>query len=162
MKPDTESQTIDLPLEGGCACAALRYRLGSAPVLLFACHCHQCQRQSGSAFGLSLRVRRADLTLSGPFKTRLRQTERNTASETVFCPACGARIFNARPGTDFCHLRGGTLDETGWLRPAAHIWTDSAQPWMRFDAGTLVYPGQPNDLSAIERLWQDRMAPRFR
>ncbi|WP_068298372.1 GFA family protein [Pararhodobacter sp. CCB-MM2] len=162
MTPDTERPTIDLPLEGGCACGALRYRLGSAPILLFACHCHQCQRQSGSAFGQSLRVRRADLTLSGEVQTRMRQTERGTTSETVFCPGCGARIFNARPGTEFCHLRGGTLDDTSWLRPAAHIWTDSAQPWMRFDPEVLISPGQPDDLGAIEQLWQSKMSPRFR
>ena len=26
-------------------------------------------------------------------------------------------------------IKAGTLDDPGWLTPAMHIWTDSAQPW---------------------------------
>src|SRR5258708_12534645 len=37
-------------LEGGCACGAVRYRLGSAPMFVHCCHCRDCQRQTGSAF----------------------------------------------------------------------------------------------------------------
>ena len=152
---------VSLPLHGGCACGALRYTLTSAPLALLACHCSLCQRQSGSAFGQSLRVTLADLHLDGPSETRLRDTERGTKSQMVFCPNCGGRIYNARPGTPVCHLRGGTLDDTSWLRPAAHLWTSRAQPWVSFGAGTLIYDGQPDDLQPIVSLWQDRFAPEF-
>src|SRR5262245_66075438 len=37
-------------LEGGCACAAVRYRLASPPMFVHCCHCRDCQRQTGSAF----------------------------------------------------------------------------------------------------------------
>ena len=37
-------------LEGGCACAAVRYRLASPPIFVHCCHCRDCQRQTGSAF----------------------------------------------------------------------------------------------------------------
>ncbi len=63
--PDSSRPDVSLPLQGGCACGAVRYTLKSAPVALFACHCTLCQRQSGSAFGQSLRVRRADLDIQG-------------------------------------------------------------------------------------------------
>lgn len=162
MSFDTDRPTVSLPLEGGCACGSLRYRLTSAPLALFACHCSLCQRQSGSAFGQSLRVNRADLSLTGRSETMVRDTERGTRSESLFCPGCGGRIFNARPGTGICHLRGGTLDDTSWLRPSAHIWTCKAQPWMVFGANTLVYDGQPDDLGPIIAHWQDSKAPRFR
>lgn len=159
--PVSSRSTVSLPLHGGCACGAVRYSLSSAPIALFACHCTLCQRQSGSAFGQSLRVRRADLTWTGETVTRERLTERGTASESLFCPGCGGRIFNARPGTDFCHLRAGTLDDTSWLKPAAHIWTQHAQPWFTPPADTLVEPGQPQDLDPIIRHWQAVMAPVF-
>jgi hypothetical protein len=37
-------------LEGGCACAAVRYRLAAPPMFVHCCHCRDCQRQTGSAF----------------------------------------------------------------------------------------------------------------
>ena len=40
-------------LEGGCACATLRYRLASQPMFVHCCHCRDCQRQTGSAFVLA-------------------------------------------------------------------------------------------------------------
>jgi hypothetical protein len=152
---------VALPLTGGCACGAVRYRLSSAPVLLFACHCSLCQRQSGSAFGLSLRVRRDDLALSGPVARFDRVTERGAPSESLFCPSCGGRILNARPSTEFFHLRGCTLDDTSWLRPAAHIWTEGRQDWVTLDPEALLHPRQPDDLQAMTALWQARMAPDF-
>ena len=41
--------------EGGCQCGAIRYRLLRAPVALCSCHCKHCQKQSSSAFGLSIK-----------------------------------------------------------------------------------------------------------
>jgi hypothetical protein len=37
-------------MDGGCACGVVRYRLRSEPMFVNCCHCHECQRQTGSAF----------------------------------------------------------------------------------------------------------------
>ena len=42
--------------EGGCACGAIRYRLGSDPLFIHCCHCLNCQRQTGSAFVINLMI----------------------------------------------------------------------------------------------------------
>jgi hypothetical protein len=47
---------LRLPQAGGCQCGAVRYEIAAAPLTLYACHCAECQRQSGSAFGLSMPV----------------------------------------------------------------------------------------------------------
>ena len=41
-------------LTGGCQCGAVRYAISAAPLRLIACHCRECQKQSASAFGMSL------------------------------------------------------------------------------------------------------------
>lgn len=38
------------PLDGGCACGALRYRLHREPMLVHCCHCTRCQRETGGPF----------------------------------------------------------------------------------------------------------------
>jgi len=47
--------------EGGCQCGKIRYRLTAEPQMLYICHCSDCQKQSASAFGMSLRMRPGDI-----------------------------------------------------------------------------------------------------
>ena len=47
---------MSVPLEGGCACGAVRYRLTSEPLFTHCCHCLNCQRQTGSAFVINLLI----------------------------------------------------------------------------------------------------------
>ena len=46
------------PYTGGCLCGEIRYRLSAEPLVLYACHCTDCQRQSATAFNLSMPVAR--------------------------------------------------------------------------------------------------------
>jgi hypothetical protein len=41
------------PLEGGCACGFVRYRLEARPLIAHCCHCTSCQRETGTAFALN-------------------------------------------------------------------------------------------------------------
>jgi hypothetical protein len=42
-----------LPLHGSCPCTYISYTLTSSPLIVHACHCTHCQRESGSAFALN-------------------------------------------------------------------------------------------------------------
>ncbi|MEZ5894701.1 MAG: GFA family protein, partial [Parvularculaceae bacterium] len=64
----------------------------------------------------------------------------------LYCKDCGNRIANGQtPTSGVLSLRCGTLDDTQWLRPAGHIWTKSAQPWVAFAESDLVCETQPTD-----------------
>jgi hypothetical protein len=52
-------------------------------------------------------------------------------------------------------LRAGTLDDTRWLKPVAHLWTRSAQPWFALPEGARTYETQPDDPAELVRLWQE-------
>ncbi|KAL2839507.1 hypothetical protein BJY01DRAFT_219243 [Aspergillus pseudoustus] len=41
------------PMEGGCPCGLIRYRMESAPLIVHCCHCTSCQRETGTAFALN-------------------------------------------------------------------------------------------------------------
>jgi len=51
------------PLTGGCPCGAIRYQVTALPLLLYACHCTNCQRQSGSALAINMPVRTETLRM---------------------------------------------------------------------------------------------------
>jgi hypothetical protein len=44
------------PIEGGCDCRAVRYRMLSAPLFVHCCHCRWCQRESGASFALNAMI----------------------------------------------------------------------------------------------------------
>jgi hypothetical protein len=76
-----------------------------------------------------------------------------------FCSRCGARVWTEF--TKFDHvmnLKPGTLDETRWLVPVAHIWLKSRQPWVPIPSGVLRFEEQPTDFSPILRAWAEKLA----
>ena len=132
--------------EGGCQCGAVRYRFTGRPLTLYLCHCKECQKQSASAFGMSLWVRRDSFEiLSGTPKVWSRPAASGGQMVCAFCSDCGSRLFHAGgPESETISLKAGSLDDTSWLRPAGHIWTKSAQTWMPLD-GAFAFEGEPPD-----------------
>ena len=116
-------------MKGGCQCGAARYEISGAPVSLYVCHCRHCQKQSSSAFGMSLIVAREQIALSGELKFWKTAGESGREKVCAFCPQCGARLYHAYPGGHIS-VKAGTLDDISQLRPARHIWTKRALPWL--------------------------------
>jgi len=51
-----------------------------------------------------------------------------------FCRKCGSSLASEAEVLPIALiLKAGTLDDTSWVKPAFHIWTDSAQPWVHID-----------------------------
>jgi hypothetical protein len=147
------------PITGGRQCGKVRYTLKAPPITLYCCHCTECQRQSASAFGMSMRLRLEDVEVTGEMA---RFTRKKTASGSAlvcdFCPSCGVRLFHRREayGADVS-LKAGSLDDTSWLVPAGHIWTGSKQKWVAIDGDELSYAGQPDDFAALAERWRVMM-----
>ncbi len=135
-----------LPIEGGCQCGKLRYRLKAKPVMFYLCHCSECQRHTSSAFGESLRIHANDLEISGEYASVTRLAESGKTRIGHFCPSCGVRVVHGTlGGEELVNIKAGTLDDTSWLVPAGHIWTRSKQPFFTIRNDELDYPRQPDD-----------------
>ena len=140
--------TITLPLTGGCQCGALRYEVGEAPSMTYTCHCTDCQHITGSAFSLAITVRDSAFRLT---KGEPRLVQRTADSGRVvtrwLCPECGCWIVGGpqkgEDGQMIRRVRGGTLDDTSWLRPTAHFWTRRKQKWVMLPEGDRVFATQP-------------------
>lgn len=143
--------TVPLPLAGRCQCGALEYAVSQPPVMVYACHCTNCQKQTGSAFVLSATVLETAFAFRAGEPARVGWTsDAGTERYGLFCGSCGTRIVNGQqPSIGFYSLRAGTLDDTSWVRPAGHIWMRSAQPWFRPDPDDLVYEERPGDYAAL-------------
>ncbi len=134
--------------EGGCQCGNIRYRLTAEPLQLYVCHCRHCQKQSSSAFGMSLIMRPGALVLlRGEPKLWTTRADSGAIKRCAFCPDCGSRIYHGGDDEDApISIKAGTLDDTSSLQPTDHIWTSSAQHWLHLDAGEFrLSPGEPED-----------------
>ena len=118
-------------LTGGCRCGACRYDIaGQTLPPVYACHCHICQRWSGSAFSLQALVPEAALSVTGPVVIYEITTKDRTSSQRV-CGVCHSRLYNTntrRPCVAV--VRAGTLDRSEELVCMAHIYTAYKQRWV--------------------------------
>lgn len=131
------------PLEGGCACGAVRYRLMTKPMYVHCCHCRWCQRETGSAFVLNAMIE-ADRVeaLRGRPEVVLTPSESGKGQKIARCPSCRVALWSnyAGAGDKIRFVRVGTLDDPDRLPPDIHIFTSSKQPWVRLPEDALVFP----------------------
>ena len=139
----------DFHQTGGCQCGAIRYTLTARPQVVYCCHCTECQHQSSSAFGISVRVSRTALSIEGE-TAKFTKASGDKLTICEFCADCGSRLFHNRPAyEDKLNIKGGTFDDTSWLKPAGHIWLKSKQAWLLIPEDGLHYQGQPDDYDAL-------------
>ena len=148
---------MKLPLTGGCQCGAVRYEIDAEPLTVIACHCTECQRQSASAFGMTVPVPRAALKIvKGKPAHWSRVAESGNEVGAVFCPDCGVRLYHEPVNKAFPNVKAGTFDDTSWIVPVGHIWTEKAQPWMREQLQGVTYPRQQPNMDALIAAWRAR------
>jgi hypothetical protein len=143
------------PLEGGCVCGAIRYRLNAAPLSLYACHCKRCQCYSGGAYSMSMPALKKDFDiLQGAPKEYAEQAESGRTVRVFFCETCGTRVWHAPSHSpDQINIKPGTLDDTSWIAPVAHLWTGRMQPGTRLDEDAVCIEGQPASRDPLYEAW---------
>lgn len=143
---------------GGCECKSVRYQFNGKPMTCYACHCTDCQTVTGSAFALSMLVHEHDLhIIEGEIHIRKIPDDRIEIRRHE-CKGCGTVMwFSADAYPNMAALKPGTLDDTHWFTPIAHLWTRSAQPWIKLDSTAKQYETQAK-FSELVELWANHHA----
>src|SRR5271170_4321747 len=121
-----------MSLSGSCSCGAVKYQLTSAPMFVHCCHCHDCQRQTGTAFVLNALIEadRVELLSGEPSASKM-QTDSGRPHTVYRCPDCGTAVWSEYGGVKSLRfIRVGTLDDPSALPPDVHIYTRSKLPWV--------------------------------
>jgi hypothetical protein len=101
------------PYTGGSQCGSVSYVVTAEPIRVSACHCKECQRRSGSAFAVSVLLKKDSLTVIGPTKQFTRIADSGNEVTCGFCPECGVRIYHAlQSAPDVLALKPGSLADT--------------------------------------------------
>lgn len=106
------------------------------------CHCHWCQRETGSAFALNAMIETDRVqVLQGATATIPVPSESGSGQHIVRCKQCQVTLWSHYPGGGpaIAFVRLGTLDAPHGVVPDVHIYTASKQPWLVLPDGTPAY-----------------------
>ncbi|KAL1741580.1 Mss4-like protein [Schizophyllum fasciatum] len=122
--------------KGGCFCKTIRFEVDLASpddARMSICHCPNCKKFTGSAFGVTAKIPRAAFHVTSG--AALTKHEGNNGSGSVltreFCGACGSGIleYGASAGENV-YLFYGSLDEPDALPPKGEFFTKYRAGWM--------------------------------
>lgn len=132
------------PLEGGCLCGAIRYRIAVTTDDVTHCHCSLCRRSTGAPFVTWLTVPAASFAI-----VRGRPVERRSTPHAVrsFCGTCGTALtFREDPRPHAIDVTAGSLDEPERVAPREHIHVRSRLQWTAVGDGLPEFPeGNPSE-----------------
>jgi len=148
-------------MEGGCTCGHVRYGLTGKPLIVHACHCTWCQRETGTAHALNA-LYEADRVehLKAEPEIILTPSASGQGQRIARCPNCKVAIWSNYPqaGPVVRFVRVGTTDNPSECPPDIHIFTSSKLPWVTFPPGARVVAEFYN----LDEVWSDEAKERRR
>lgn len=148
------------PVDGGCDCGKIRYRMLTAPLVVHCCHCRWCQRETGASFALNAMIE-ADrvVNLGDEPEVVLTPSNSGNGQRVARCPQCKVAVWSHYAGsgrlTKF--VRVGTLDNPDVLPPDVHIFVASKQPWVTLSGSVQSYA----EFYDREGVWRQDSLDRF-
>ena len=133
-----------MEIKGRCLCGAVRYDAHVEPEFVGVCHCRDCQKFTGSAFGTLVGLPQSALEIQGELKSYSKLGDSGKPIVRLFCPECGSSIAEApstRPG--MLILNAGTLDDPTCVTPIVEIYCDRALPWVQLGDEMHRFPKMP-------------------
>lgn len=133
-----------------CCCGALQVEAEGDPVAVVACHCRECQRRTGSVFGVGAYYDKEKIRASGPERVYVRGGQEGRKLRMHFCPTCGTTVYwdaDLRP--NMIGVAVGAFGDTEFPAPNRSIWERSRHGWVafahdlqHFETGTAARPPQ--------------------
>jgi len=114
-----------------CACGQLRVSCRGEPSAVTLCHCLQCQRRTGSAFGIGAFFDRGVVQTDGEAATFARVSDAGIEVRFHFCKVCGSTVYwetERRPG----HLAvaAGCFADPDFPAPRKAVFSEHRHPWI--------------------------------
>jgi len=148
-------------MEGGFTCRHVRYRLNGRPLIVHACHCTWCQRETGTAHGLNAlyEAERVEHIAAEP-EIIVTPSVSGKGQRIARCPNCKVALWSNYPqaGSAVRFVRVGTMDDPGAYPPDIHIFTSTKLPWVTIAPGAKVVA----EFYDLDEVWSDEAKERRR
>lgn len=131
--------------EAGCHCGELRLRCTGEPSKVSLCHCHDCQRRTGSLFSVAVFFPRAEVAVVGGTSKAFRRPSASGFDVTFhFCPECGSSLWwepDRLP--DRIGVAVGAFADPGFPMPDQAVWSQDRHPWLVLPPGIAAHTRNP-------------------
>ncbi len=111
-----------------CSCGQLRVTCEGDPVRVAICHCLECQKRTGSIFGVTARFPRAAVSTEGRAAQWTRVGDSGGSATFNFCPVCSAIVYWDLE-TDYVAVPVGAFADPSFPPPGISIYEERAHPW---------------------------------
>ncbi|WP_442892589.1 GFA family protein [Ensifer sp. CCNWLY38] len=129
-----------------CLCGAVRISCGEPAGAGGYCHCEDCRKSTGSAFGVNIPFEASEFRIiSGEIRSFTKTADSGNDLTRHFCPNCGSPLFGTSPQhPGRIYVRAGIIDQPSLVRPASQTWCESKVEWSAIDPRLPSYPeGRP-------------------
>ena len=118
--------------QAACVCGQLKIACEGEPRLVSICHCLECQRRTGSVYGVQAWFARDQIaSVVGETREFRRVADSGNAVTFRFCPVCGATIHweaAKRPG--FVAIAVGAFADPSFPTPRVAVWEKRRHDWV--------------------------------
>jgi len=123
-----------------CQCGGLAVDLPDEGGAVVACHCIDCQRRTGSHFGVLAYYPAETLTISGEATRFERPTATGGTFETYFCPRCGSTVYaRASKHPAMIGVAVGAIADPAFAAPVRSVWEQSKHAWIVMPPGAEAF-----------------------
>lgn len=115
--------------KGSCLCGEIKYEVSGSISNIIFCHCSQCRKAQGSAFGSNGFVDTKNFRfISG--ESNLSSFESSPGKQRCFCKKCGSPILSKRYNDpERLRVRLGTLDTDVTENITGHLFAPNKANW---------------------------------
>jgi hypothetical protein len=116
---------------GQCFCGAVEFELTAEPMFTHACHCRDCQIQTGGPFAINAIIEAEHVKQTkGPALARFTMPAESGRPHDIYrCPQCATALWSDYGRREvMLFVRVATLKDAGRFTPDVHIFTRSKLP----------------------------------
>lgn len=117
-----------------CHCGDISLTCIGDPIRTAVCHCFECQKRTGSVFGVQITFLIEQVSLLGDTSQYTRLSDNGHQVTYQFCPHCGTTMLlqlSADPHSSVVPL--GLFKEKDFPTPSFSIYEERKHGWVKFD-----------------------------
>jgi hypothetical protein len=115
-----------------CSCGQLEVATEGEPLLVYVCHCLDCQRRTGSVLSSGARFLREQVQIRGRSREFQRVSDRGEGRTYRFCPDCGSTVYWtwASAADEAINVAVGAFADPDFPPPVASFNERRSRPWL--------------------------------
>lgn len=124
---------MNKPVDGGCLCGRIRYRIQAEPAFSATCQCRSCRKACAAAIVPWIHLDSADFSYTDG--TPLEYQSSSLVTRT-FCGHCGTPLtYRKESYGRMLDVTTCSLDDPDAFPPAAHLWASHKLHWIELGDG---------------------------